>query len=114
MIKQDVKDENNELRDYVDDVVLFKEGDTEEEAISGLYTHLIEAKNKLTGIGQVLNDKKEPMFVQSKTGEIIWHQTCPDYKGRVGQAVIDLGIILRTHNEASLNNKKRVEDTVKV
>eukprot|EP00972_Heterocapsa_arctica_P030831 4536461-Heterocapsa_arctica.AAC.1 len=36
MINEDVKDDNNELRDYVDDmVVLFKEGDTEEEAIRG-------------------------------------------------------------------------------
>eukprot|EP00972_Heterocapsa_arctica_P005171 768224-Heterocapsa_arctica.AAC.1 len=29
MIKQDVNYENNELRYYVDDMVLFKEGDTE-------------------------------------------------------------------------------------
>eukprot|EP00972_Heterocapsa_arctica_P031984 4711704-Heterocapsa_arctica.AAC.1 len=57
MIKEDVKDESNELRDYVDDVVLFKEGDTEEEAISGFYKDLMEAKNKLTEICQVLNDK---------------------------------------------------------
>eukprot|EP00972_Heterocapsa_arctica_P078493 11577057-Heterocapsa_arctica.AAC.1 len=69
MIKEDVKDENNERRDYVDDKVLFKEGDTEDEAISGRYKDLMEAKNKLTEIGQVLNDKKEHMFVQSKTGE---------------------------------------------
>eukprot|EP00972_Heterocapsa_arctica_P095063 14020814-Heterocapsa_arctica.AAC.1 len=67
-------------------MVLFKEGDTEEEAISGLYKCLIEANNKLTEVGQVLNDKKEHIFVQSKTGARIWHQTCPDYKGRVGQA----------------------------
>eukprot|EP00972_Heterocapsa_arctica_P053027 7807671-Heterocapsa_arctica.AAC.1 len=67
-------------------MVLFKEGDTEEEGISGLYKDLIEAKNKLTEIGQVLNDKKEQIVVQSKTGERRWHQTCPDYKGRVGQA----------------------------
>eukprot|EP00972_Heterocapsa_arctica_P061126 9012664-Heterocapsa_arctica.AAC.1 len=67
-------------------MVLFKEGDTEEEAISGLCNYLIEAKNKLTEIGQVLHDKKEHSFVQIKTGETIWHQTCPDYKGRVGQA----------------------------
>ncbi len=33
MIKHDVKDDDNELRDYVDDMVLFKEGDTKEEAI---------------------------------------------------------------------------------
>eukprot|EP00972_Heterocapsa_arctica_P093629 13810830-Heterocapsa_arctica.AAC.1 len=74
----------------------------------------MEAKNKLTELDQVLNDKKEQIFVQSQTGERIWHQTCPDYTGRVGQAVIDLGITLRTHNEASLNKKKRVDDTVKV
>eukprot|EP00972_Heterocapsa_arctica_P018620 2751219-Heterocapsa_arctica.AAC.1 len=63
-------------------MVLLKEGDTEEEAISGLYKDLMESNNKLTEIGQVLNNKKEQIFVQRKTGEIIWHQTCPDYKGR--------------------------------
>eukprot|EP00972_Heterocapsa_arctica_P011567 1694432-Heterocapsa_arctica.AAC.1 len=62
MMKQDVKDENNELRDYVDDMVLF-EGDTEEEAISGLYKDLIEAKHKLTEIGQVLNDQNGAYFL---------------------------------------------------
>eukprot|EP00972_Heterocapsa_arctica_P028076 4130239-Heterocapsa_arctica.AAC.1 len=62
MIKEDVKDENNELRDYVDDMVMFKGGDTEEEAIRGLYTDLTEAKQKLTDIGQVLNNKKEQIF----------------------------------------------------
>eukprot|EP00972_Heterocapsa_arctica_P010862 1591030-Heterocapsa_arctica.AAC.1 len=67
-------------------MVLFKEGDTEEEAISGLYTDLMEAKNNLTETGQVLTDKKEHIFVQSNKGERIWHQSCPDYEGRVGQA----------------------------
>eukprot|EP00972_Heterocapsa_arctica_P059732 8808973-Heterocapsa_arctica.AAC.1 len=62
MIKEDVKDENNELRDYVDEMVLFKEGDTDEEAIRGLYQDLTEAKQKLKDIGQVLNDKKEQIF----------------------------------------------------
>eukprot|EP00972_Heterocapsa_arctica_P092452 13637138-Heterocapsa_arctica.AAC.1 len=62
MIKQDVKYVNNELRDYVDDMVLFKEGDTEEEAISGLCKYFMEAKSKLTEIGQALNDKKEQIF----------------------------------------------------
>eukprot|EP00972_Heterocapsa_arctica_P029339 4318289-Heterocapsa_arctica.AAC.1 len=63
MIKEDVKYENNELRDYVDDMLLFKEADTEEEAISGLYKYLIEAKNKLTEIGRVLNDKNISSFI---------------------------------------------------
>ena len=43
-------------------MALFKEGDTEEEAISGLYNDLIEAKEKLTEIGQDLNDTKEHIF----------------------------------------------------
>eukprot|EP00972_Heterocapsa_arctica_P040210 5924373-Heterocapsa_arctica.AAC.1 len=63
-------------------MVLFKEGDTEEEAVSGLYKDLMEGKDKFTSIGQVLNDKKEQLFVHNKTGERIWHQHCPDYKGR--------------------------------
>eukprot|EP00972_Heterocapsa_arctica_P060141 8871458-Heterocapsa_arctica.AAC.1 len=63
-------------------MVLFKEGDTEEEAVSGLYK---DAKDKLTSIGQVLNDKKEQISVQSKPGERVWHQHCPEYKGGVGQ-----------------------------
>eukprot|EP00972_Heterocapsa_arctica_P020776 3061223-Heterocapsa_arctica.AAC.1 len=67
----------------------------------------MEAKDKLTSIGQVLNDEKEHIFVQSKTGEKVWHQTCPDYEGRVGQAVIDLGITLRSHTDSSLNKQKR-------
>eukprot|EP00972_Heterocapsa_arctica_P052185 7675455-Heterocapsa_arctica.AAC.1 len=86
MIKEDVKDENNELRCFVEDMVLFKEGDTEEQAIVGLHKDLTDAKRKLTDIGQVLNDKKEHTLVQSKTVERVWHQTSPDYKGRVGQA----------------------------
>eukprot|EP00972_Heterocapsa_arctica_P060805 8969970-Heterocapsa_arctica.AAC.1 len=52
MIKEGVEDDDNELRDYVDDMVLFKEGDTEEEAISGLYKDLMKAKDKLIKIGQ--------------------------------------------------------------
>eukprot|EP00972_Heterocapsa_arctica_P106922 15749734-Heterocapsa_arctica.AAC.1 len=66
MIKYDVKDDDNELRYYVDDMVLFKEGDTEEEAISGLYKDLMEAKDKLTSIGQVLNNKKEHILYKAK------------------------------------------------
>eukprot|EP00972_Heterocapsa_arctica_P057233 8445119-Heterocapsa_arctica.AAC.1 len=52
MIKEELKDENNELRDYVDDMVMFKDGDTEEEAISGHYKDVMEGKNKLTELGQ--------------------------------------------------------------
>eukprot|EP00972_Heterocapsa_arctica_P039104 5757919-Heterocapsa_arctica.AAC.1 len=64
MIKEDVNYETNELRDYVDDIVLLNKKDTEEEATSGLYKDLMEATNKLTETGQVLNDKKEHIFIQ--------------------------------------------------
>eukprot|EP00972_Heterocapsa_arctica_P012133 1779785-Heterocapsa_arctica.AAC.1 len=73
----------------------------------------MEAKDKLTSIGQVLDDKKEHIYGQSKTGERVWHQHCPEYNGRVGQAVIYLGITLRTHTETSLNKQKRVDDTIR-
>eukprot|EP00972_Heterocapsa_arctica_P013863 2042797-Heterocapsa_arctica.AAC.1 len=44
----------------------------------------------------------------------MWYRTSPEYSGRVGQAVLDLGITLRTHTQASLHKEKRVADTVKV
>ena len=56
MIKEQVKDEGNELRDYVDDMVIFKEGDTEEQTMEGLYQDLMAAKDKLSTVRQVMND----------------------------------------------------------
>eukprot|EP00972_Heterocapsa_arctica_P056644 8361201-Heterocapsa_arctica.AAC.1 len=44
----------------------------------------------------------------------LWNKVLPDYKGKVGQAVVDLGITHRTHNRASINKGKRVADTSKV
>eukprot|EP00972_Heterocapsa_arctica_P002933 432739-Heterocapsa_arctica.AAC.1 len=44
----------------------------------------------------------------------IFRKTIPDYKGKIGQAVVDLGITHRTHNRASLNKGKRVSDTNRV
>ena len=58
MIKQDVKEEGNELRYFVGYMVMFKEGDTEAESVCGLYGDLIHAKGKLAAIGQKTNDKK--------------------------------------------------------
>eukprot|EP00972_Heterocapsa_arctica_P074721 11026307-Heterocapsa_arctica.AAC.1 len=46
--------------------------------------------------------------------EQLWKKVLPDYKGKVGQAVVDLGITHRTHNRASLNKGKREADTNKV
>eukprot|EP00972_Heterocapsa_arctica_P076798 11327215-Heterocapsa_arctica.AAC.1 len=81
MIKEEVKDDQNELIYFVDDVVL--------------------------------NDNQYQIFVPSNSGNNIWHRTSPDYEGRVGQAVLDLGITLITHTQASLNETKSV-GTVKV
>eukprot|EP00972_Heterocapsa_arctica_P107438 15825536-Heterocapsa_arctica.AAC.1 len=38
----------------------------------------------------------------------------PDYKGKIGQAVVDLGITHRTRNRASLNKGKRMADTNRI
>eukprot|EP00972_Heterocapsa_arctica_P098588 14549707-Heterocapsa_arctica.AAC.1 len=44
----------------------------------------------------------------------IFRNIIPDYKGKIGQAVVDLGITRRTHNRASLNKGKRVPDTNRI
>eukprot|EP00972_Heterocapsa_arctica_P037456 5514137-Heterocapsa_arctica.AAC.1 len=59
---------------------------------------LDRTKGRFTSIGQVLNDSKEQ----------------PDYKGKVGQAAVDLGVTHRVHTRASLNKGRRVGDTSKV
>eukprot|EP00972_Heterocapsa_arctica_P040300 5937243-Heterocapsa_arctica.AAC.1 len=58
--------------------------------------------------------RKSRSLYTTKVHKQTWHRTSPDYKGRVGQAVLDLGITFRTHTQASLNKGKRVADTVKV
>eukprot|EP00972_Heterocapsa_arctica_P054281 8000205-Heterocapsa_arctica.AAC.1 len=58
MIKEEVKDEQNELRDFVEYMVLHTEDESEIQTVTGLDMDLKEAKSKLTSIGQVLNDSK--------------------------------------------------------
>eukprot|EP00972_Heterocapsa_arctica_P006027 888284-Heterocapsa_arctica.AAC.1 len=84
MIKAEVNEEDQELRDVVDDMVLFKEDPTETQAALGIEEDLNRTKARLASIGQV------------------------------GQAVIDLGITHRAHTRASLNKGKRVGDSAKV
>eukprot|EP00972_Heterocapsa_arctica_P108475 15974724-Heterocapsa_arctica.AAC.1 len=44
----------------------------------------------------------------------MFRKIVPDYKGKIGQAVVDLGITHRTHNRAIINKGKRVADTARV
>eukprot|EP00972_Heterocapsa_arctica_P019525 2882867-Heterocapsa_arctica.AAC.1 len=69
-------------------------------AVEGIIADLERTKGKLTAIGQRLNDGKEQIFVTFKSTEIKLRETILDYKGKVGQAVVDLGITHRTHNRA--------------
>eukprot|EP00972_Heterocapsa_arctica_P058603 8642352-Heterocapsa_arctica.AAC.1 len=50
----------------------------------------------------------------NKSIERLWGNIQPDYQGKVGQAVVDLGITHRVHTRASFNKGKRVADTSKV
>eukprot|EP00972_Heterocapsa_arctica_P045827 6764353-Heterocapsa_arctica.AAC.1 len=43
-----------------------------------------------------------------------FRETIRDYKGNVGQAVVDLGVTHRTHNRASLTEGKIIGDTNRV
>ena len=41
--------------------------------MEGLYKDLLEAKNKLTKVGQCMNDGKEQIYCQNKKGTQIWN-----------------------------------------
>eukprot|EP00972_Heterocapsa_arctica_P097935 14449933-Heterocapsa_arctica.AAC.1 len=81
-------------------MVLFKEPDNENFAVEGMIAGLDRTKGKLKAIGQRLNDGKEQISVPFKSTERMFRENIPDYKGKVGQAVVDLGITHRTHNRA--------------
>eukprot|EP00972_Heterocapsa_arctica_P020437 3014424-Heterocapsa_arctica.AAC.1 len=69
MIKEEVKEDDNKLRDFVDNMVSFKNDDTEIQAVMGLSKDLDKAKEKLTSIGQLLNDSKEQIIMPNKSME---------------------------------------------
>eukprot|EP00972_Heterocapsa_arctica_P041238 6079595-Heterocapsa_arctica.AAC.1 len=102
-IKVDVKEEGKELRDFVDDMVLSKETPNETDTVKGIIEDLDRTKSRLRAIGQRLNDAKEHIFVPFEAVAKLFRKLVPDYKGKNGQAVVDLGITHRTHKRASLN-----------
>eukprot|EP00972_Heterocapsa_arctica_P019627 2896400-Heterocapsa_arctica.AAC.1 len=84
-------------------MVLFKETANETDTVNGIVEDLANTKGRLRAIGQRLNDAKEQIFVPFESVAKTFRKTVPDYKGNIGQAVVDLGITHRTHNRASLN-----------
>eukprot|EP00972_Heterocapsa_arctica_P031993 4712895-Heterocapsa_arctica.AAC.1 len=84
-------------------MVLFKETSNETETVNGIIEDLASTKGRLREIGQRLNDAKEQIFVPFESAAKTFREKVPDYKGSIGQAVVDLGITHRTHNRASLN-----------
>eukprot|EP00972_Heterocapsa_arctica_P009816 1444507-Heterocapsa_arctica.AAC.1 len=91
-------------------MVLFKETPNETDTVKGIIEDLDRTKARLRAIGQRSNDAKEQIFVPFEAVANMFRKVVPDYKGKVGQAVVDLGITHRTHNRASLNKGKRVAD----
>eukprot|EP00972_Heterocapsa_arctica_P068577 10132696-Heterocapsa_arctica.AAC.1 len=63
-------------------MVLFKEDETEIQTVDGLNSDLNNAKQKLTKIGQVVNDSKEQTFMPNKNMEKLWQEISPDCKGK--------------------------------
>eukprot|EP00972_Heterocapsa_arctica_P003287 489459-Heterocapsa_arctica.AAC.1 len=57
-------------------------------------------KGKLNNMGQVRNDSKEQIFMPNTYMEKLWDNITPDYKGKVGQEVVDLGVTHRVHTRA--------------
>eukprot|EP00972_Heterocapsa_arctica_P109092 16064345-Heterocapsa_arctica.AAC.1 len=87
-------------------MVLFKESPNEHRAVEGIITDLGHTKSKLRTIGQILNDGNEQIFVPFASTAKKFREKIPDYKRKVGQAVVDLGVTHRTHHRASLNERK--------
>eukprot|EP00972_Heterocapsa_arctica_P011792 1726782-Heterocapsa_arctica.AAC.1 len=101
MIKVDVKEEGKELRDFVDDM---------RKALLRIWTEQ-KVNSRLSGKGSMMAKSKYSCLLNPQS---MFRESIPDYKGKVGQAVVDLGITNRTHNRASINKGKRVGDTIEV
>eukprot|EP00972_Heterocapsa_arctica_P049179 7238741-Heterocapsa_arctica.AAC.1 len=71
-------------------MVLFKESDNDNFAVEGIIADLNHNKSKLNAIGQRLNDGKEQRCVPFESTAKQFREQIPDYKGKVGQAVVDL------------------------
>eukprot|EP00972_Heterocapsa_arctica_P109104 16066217-Heterocapsa_arctica.AAC.1 len=71
-------------------MVLFKESPNKTTAVEGIITDLGHTKSKLRAIGQILNDGKEQILVPFESTAKKFREIIPDYKGKVGQAVVDL------------------------
>eukprot|EP00972_Heterocapsa_arctica_P061452 9063208-Heterocapsa_arctica.AAC.1 len=84
------------------------------DTVKDIIEDLDRTQSKLRAIGQRLNDAKEQICVPFESVAKIFRHLIPNYKGKVGQAVVDLGITHRTHKRASLNKGKRVADTNRV
>ena len=82
----------NDVRDYVDDVVLQEEADSPEATVSGLKLGVSQVRDRFGGIGQVLNDAKEQVFVPTMATMRSWIKMNPGYCGKVGKSVKDLGV----------------------
>eukprot|EP00972_Heterocapsa_arctica_P111531 16419359-Heterocapsa_arctica.AAC.1 len=50
----------------------------------------------------------------TKSIERLWKKISPEYLGKVGQAVLDLGITHRAHTRSSPNQGRRLGDSAKV
>eukprot|EP00972_Heterocapsa_arctica_P020929 3083483-Heterocapsa_arctica.AAC.1 len=69
------------------------------DTVKGIIEDLDHTKSKLRAIGQRLNDAKEQIFVPFEYTANLLRKLIPNYKGKVGQAVVDLGITHRTHTK---------------
>eukprot|EP00972_Heterocapsa_arctica_P079741 11749233-Heterocapsa_arctica.AAC.1 len=82
------RENNSEI--LVDDMVLFKESPVENLAVEGIIEDLEHTKTNLRAIGQRLNDEREQILVPFESTAKNFREQTPDYKGKVGQAVVDL------------------------
>ena len=97
-------------RDYVDDIVLHNSSTSAEEVALNMQRSIDEVADALEGIDQVVNKTKEQLYMNSAELIKVWSKIEPEYDGKVGKAVKDLGVCVKAIGVASTNRAERIKD----
>lgn len=109
-----LEDSEVDSRDYVDDIVLHNSSSSREEEAINMQKAIDEVAGALDGIDQVVNKKKEQLFMASADLIEVWSKIEPDCDGKVSKAVKDLGVCVKAVGIASINRDSRIKDAATV
>jgi ribonuclease HI len=103
-----------EVRDYVDDVMLFAATPTPAEAAEKLSDTLAAVREWMGSQSMVLNPNKEQLYAPTAAGRRAWAEREPDYQGTVTAVATDLGTTQRTRIRVGDNKVRRLAKAEKL